>query len=209
MSDLVFAALIHVLLTRDNRSAPFVIIDKRNAHMWLFDARGGSRGNSPVLLGLARGDDTAPGVGDKPLAHIRDDERTTPAGRFVAEPGRNARGDDVFWVDYDAAVSIHRVHAVNRGERRTQRLASRSAADNRISYGCINVPIAFYDGTLLPLVGGQRPVVYLLPETRPLDTLFNPATKAVAQQVPSSRKGTSWWPRFSTASVSSSRLIMW
>ena len=46
-------------------------------------------------------------------------------------------------------------------------------ADNRISYGCINVPARFFDRTLLPLVRSVRPpVVYLLPETRPVATLF-------------------------------------
>ena len=106
MSSDANSALSRVLLTRDNDAAPFIIIDKRNARMWLFDAQGQPRGNTAVLLGLARGDDTVPGIGEKPLARVRVGERTTPAGRFVAEPGRNARGDDVFWVDYDAAVSI-------------------------------------------------------------------------------------------------------
>lgn len=51
-------------------------------------------------------------------------ERTTPAGRFLAEAGRNADGDDIFWVDYDVAVSMHRVRAHVPAERRLQRLAS-------------------------------------------------------------------------------------
>jgi hypothetical protein len=174
------AALARVMLTHDNGVAPFIIIDKRSARLWLFDAQGQARGNTAVLLGLARGDDTVPGIGDKPLARIRTGERTTPAGRFVAEPGRNARGDDIFWIDYDAAVSLHRVHDVNRGEQRLQRLSTPSAADNRISYGCVNVPAAFYDQMLMPLVGGGRLVVYLLPETRPLDTIFDSSANASA-----------------------------
>jgi hypothetical protein len=31
--------------------------------------------------------------------------------------------------------------------------------DNRISYGCINVPAAFYDGVVRPLLAGGRAVV--------------------------------------------------
>ena len=205
MSSDANSALARVRLTRDNGAVPFVIIDKRNARMWLFDAQGQSRGNTPVLLGLARGDDTVPGIGEKPLAQIRVGERTTPAGRFVAEPGRNARGDDIFWVDYEAAVSIHRVHDVNRGEQRIQRLLTPSAADNRISYGCINVPTAFYDQTLLPLIGGQRPVVYLLPETRPLNTIFDSSADAMAARTARpSTKGPSWRPPTNTVSGSSS-----
>src|SRR5262245_8048361 len=172
MSGDASGALARVLQTRDNGAAPFIIIDKRQARLWLFDALGQPRGNSAVLLGLARGDDTVPGIGDKPLSAIKVGERTTPAGRFIAEPGRNARGDDIFWVDYDAAVSLHRVHDVDPRDQRIRRLLTPTVADNRISYGCINVPIEFYDHALLPLIGGAHPVVYLLPETRPMETIF-------------------------------------
>ena len=81
-------------------------------------------------------------------------------------------------VDYDAAVSMHRVRAANAAERRLQRLATPTPADNRISYGCINVPAAFYDGRIRALFAPpRRGVVYLLPETMPLATLFKPATR--------------------------------
>ena len=165
-------ALQHVLQDADNAGAPFIVIDKRRARMWVFDAEGHPRGSTPVLLGFARGDDTVPGIGEKPLAKVRPGERTTPAGRFVGEHGRNLKGDDIIWVDYDAAVSMHRVKDVHRSDKREQRLRSRSIADNRISYGCINIPKAFFDQVLKPVVGGARPVVYLLPETRPVASIF-------------------------------------
>jgi hypothetical protein len=205
LSSAASAALARVMQTSDNHGAPFVIIDKRKAHLWLFDGQGQARGHSPVLLGLARGDHTVPGIGDKPLEKIKPGERTTPAGRFVAEAGRNARGDDIFWIDYDAAVSMHRVHDVDRGENRLQRLATPTAADNRISYGCINVPIAFYDQTLLPVIGRTRPVVYLLPETRPVETLFTPHDKLMAGRTQAGGKSTSWRQPTSAVSGSSSR----
>lgn len=166
-------ALTRVLAANDNAGAPFIVIDKRRARLWLFDPHGRPSGSTPVLLGFARGDDTVPGIGDKPLASVRPGERTTPAGRFVGEHGRNLKGDDIIWVDYEAAVSIHRVHDVHQSDQREQRLRSRSIADNRISYGCINVPKAFYEQVLLPLVGAAAPVVYLLPETRPAASIFN------------------------------------
>lgn len=167
-------ALEHVLALQDNGGKPFVVIDKRKARLWAFDPQGQLAGTTPVLLGLARGDDTVPGVGNKPLSAVRPWERTTPAGRFIAEHGRNAKGEDVLWVDYDAAVSMHRVHNVHAWERRLQRLKTPGLADNRISYGCINLPTAFYNQVLVPLVGSERPVVYLLPETRPVVTIFGP-----------------------------------
>jgi hypothetical protein len=158
--------------SRDNASLPFIVIDKRRATLWLFDAQGRPLGATPVLLGAARGDATVPGIGDRPLAQVLPHERTTPAGRFVAEFGRNSANEDILWVDYDAAVSLHRVRTANAAEKRLARLASPSVADNRISYGCINVPAAFYDRTLLPQLGGVAPVVYILPETRAVSSLF-------------------------------------
>jgi hypothetical protein len=178
-------ALARVVSLRDNAGAPFVVIDKRRARLWVFDRDGVALGSTAVLLGLARGDDTVPGIGDKPLAQIKARERTTPAGRFVAEHGRNAHGEDVVWVDYDAAVSMHRVHNVHAWERRQQRLRTASVADNRISYGCINVPASFFDRVLLPAIRRTRPVVYLLPETRPVASIFHPGV--ASRQVSLSR----------------------
>jgi hypothetical protein len=149
----------------DNRAAPFAVVDKKKARVFVFDAVGRLQGSSPVLLGLARGDDSVPGIGEREMSAIRPEERTTPAGRFETEPGRNTNGEDIVWIDYDAAVSMHRVRAKVKSERRLERLASPSVADNRISYGCINVPAAFYDAYIKPALGARRGVVYVLPET--------------------------------------------
>jgi len=181
-------ALQYVLATGDNADAPFVVIDKRRARMWVFDAQARPSGSSPVLLGYARGDDTVPGIGDKPLAKVKPGERTTPAGRFVGEHGRNINGQDIIWVDYDAAVSMHRVKDVHRSDHREQRLRSRSIADNRISYGCINIPKAFYEQVLLGVVGRAQPVVYLLPETRPVATIFQPKPGASPAGQPGTKR---------------------
>lgn len=167
--------LLHwIAQTADNEGQPFAIIDKRRARLWLFDQQGHRQGDSPVLLGLARGDASVPGIGERPLKDVRPFERTTPAGRFIVHQGRNLQQEDIFWVDYEAAVSLHRVRATNKAERRLERLATPSPADNRISYGCINVPPAFYDGRIRPLFLPAQAVVYLLPETLPLRALFRP-----------------------------------
>jgi hypothetical protein len=156
----------------DNAGLPFVIIDKTDAKMFVFDASGRIRGASPVLLGLARGDDTVPGIGDRELSTIRPEERTTPAGRFVAGRGMSTRGVDVVWVDYDSGVSLHRVITNIPHDHRLERLATPTPTDNRISYGCINVPIAFYNEVVNPSFTGTNGIVYVLPETRPLRQVF-------------------------------------
>lgn len=174
----VDAMLAWVRFTQDADGRPFAVLDKVRATLWLWDGEGRFRGRSPVLLGAAAGDASVPGIGTRPVKDVRPHERTTPAGRFIVEPGLNASGEDILWVDYEAAVSLHRVRATNPAERRLQRLASRTAADNRISYGCINVPRAFYERQLKPLFAPPprraHGVLYVLPETMPAERLFVP-----------------------------------
>lgn len=156
----------------DNQRLPFVILDKRDAKIFVFDASGQLLDASPVLLGAAPGDDSVVGIGQRPIEQVRPEERTTPAGRFVSSPGRNASGEDVVWVDYDAAVSMHRVRPLDPKERRLERLASNDPAQRRISYGCINVPVAFFEQVVQPAMGQGRGVVYVLPETRDVHDVF-------------------------------------
>ncbi len=155
----------------DHGAQPFAVVDKAEALLYVFASTGRLVGASPVLLGLARGDDSVPGIGDKPIAAVRPEERTTPAGRFVAEPGVNLGGEKVIWVDYDAAVSMHSVRANVKSERRLERLESPDPAEHRISYGCINVPAAFFASIAWPSLGDGG-VVYVLPEVHALADVF-------------------------------------
>ncbi|MDF2901504.1 MAG: hypothetical protein K0Q62_1563, partial [Phenylobacterium sp.] len=132
-----------VAATRDNRGLPYMIIDKVSAQVFVFGADGQLRGATPALLGVARGDRSLPGIGDLKLSDIRPEDRTTPAGRFLAAYGPAIGSKDVLWVDYDTAVSLHPVVTSNPKERRLQRLTSPSPDDNRITYGCINVASGF------------------------------------------------------------------
>jgi hypothetical protein len=156
----------------DNRGLPFAIVDKVEARVFVFDAAGRLRGAAPALLGLARGDDAVPGIGDRPLSKIRPDERTTPAGRFEASLDRNLAGKQILWVDYDTSISLHPVVTSNAVENRAKRLATATPADNRISYGCINVPAKFFEAVVFPAFSGTNGIVYVLPETRPANKVF-------------------------------------
>ena len=156
----------------DNRSMPFAIVDKTDAKVFVFDADGRLRGAAAALLGLARGDDAVPGIGERPMSSIRPGERTTPAGRFVAALGRNAHEKEILWVDYDLAVSMHPVITTNPKEHRLHRLNTPTPQDNRISYGCINVPAKFFDKVVRPAFTGTNGIVYVLPETRSAREVF-------------------------------------
>jgi hypothetical protein len=163
-----------VVASGDNAGMPFAIVDKLDARVFVFDATGQLRGAAPALLGLARGDDSAPGIGDRELANIRPEERTTPAGRFVAALDLNLKGQDILWVDYETAISLHTVITGNVKERRQQRLASPTPLDNRITFGCINVPAKFFDTVVSPAFAGTNGIVYVLPDTRLLEEVFAP-----------------------------------
>jgi hypothetical protein len=44
--------------------------------------------------------------------------------------------------------------------------------DKRISYGCINVPTQFWHAVVLPAFRNTKGIVYVLPDSRPLHTVF-------------------------------------
>lgn len=163
-----------ILSVADHGQLPFAVIDKRAAQVYVFDGRGRLRGEAPVLLGLAVGDEDVPGIGSLPLSQITPEMRITPAGRFRVQIGRNLKGEDILWVDYDSALSLHRVATGNPREARQQRLDSPTVDDNRISFGCINVPARFFDEVVRSQFAGTNGTVYILPETRPASDLFGP-----------------------------------
>jgi hypothetical protein len=160
-----------VIASRDNHALPFIVIDKVNARVFVFDRAGFLRGAAAALLGLGRGDDSVPGIGQRKLATITPTERTTPAGRFEASLGHDFE-QDLLWIDYDSSLSLHRVIVGNPKDHRAERLASPSVLDNRISYGCINVPPRFYDDIVAPAFTGTVGIVYILPERKPVRAVF-------------------------------------
>lgn len=161
-----------IVQSANSQGMPFVIIDKKATQLHVFNAGGALTASSPVLLGLAVGDQSIPGIGERKMSEIQPHERTTPAGRFVSEPGKNLGGEDIVWIEYDTAISMHRVRANNASERRLQRLASPTASDNRISYGCVNVPARFYNRYVAPYWSQRAGVIYVLPETQSASSFF-------------------------------------
>lgn len=176
-----------VVHSRNNKQHAFVLVDKKDARVYVFSPDGKLKDSAPALLGSARGDDSFPGIGEKPLPAIQPYEKTTPAGRYVAEMGRNASNEDVVWVDYDAAVSMHRIRPLVAKERRLERLASLTTDDNRISFGCINLPVSFYENVLQPTVQKQGAIVYVLPEVKTAQQVFGAYDVTAAMQQASAR----------------------
>jgi hypothetical protein len=156
----------------DNGGKPYMIIDKVNARVFVFDAQGQLQGAEPALLGMGVGD-VAAGIGALRLAAIRPQDRITPAGRFVASLDRDLKGQEILWVDYDDSLALHRVVKGQPSERRAERLQSATVADNRITYGCINVPVRFYEDVVSRAFRGTSGIVYILPEASSARDLFD------------------------------------
>jgi hypothetical protein len=163
-----------VLAAHDNQRLPYVIIDKANARVFVFDAAGRLQGSDAALLGMARGDGSTGGIGDRALAAIGPAERITPAGRFLAYLDRDAQGREILLIDYDASIALHPVVKGTVAERRAERLTSATPDDNRISFGCINVPLKFFAEVVSPAFARTGGYVYILPEAGSWTTLFAP-----------------------------------
>ena len=161
-----------IIQSGDNGGLPFMVIDKVAAEVFAFAADGKLVASTPALVGATPGDESVPGVGDRELSQIKPEDRTTPAGRFVAKFGIASGNERVLWVDYPTSISLHPVVTRNKKERRMQRLESPSPDDNRITYGCINVPTAFYVKVVRPLFKDTAGIVYILPETKALNEVF-------------------------------------
>lgn len=156
----------------DNQNRPFAIVDKKGARLFVFSADGNLEGASSALLGLGIGDESIPDIAQRDNASLLPEERTTPAGRFASEPGQNLKGEDIVWVDYDARLAIHRLRPDASHDLRARKLASSALQDKRVSLGCVVVPVAFYETVVMPMLGRNRGVVYVLPESRPVQSMF-------------------------------------
>src|SRR5580765_7734354 len=53
-----------VVASHDNGELPFIVVDKVGAQLFVFDSAGQPIGQAPVLIGITKGDDSVPGVGD-------------------------------------------------------------------------------------------------------------------------------------------------
>lgn len=179
VSDTVIELAGWVVASNDNQGYPFAIMDKAAAQILVFNGDGRLRGATPGLFGSAVGDHTAPGIAGLALREIPGKDRTTPAGRFVGGYGPSIDAGRVLWVDYDSAVSMHPTATGVPTERRSERLASPTPDDNRVTHGCINVSPGFYEQIIRPTFerGG---VFYVLPDTASIAEIFPEFAQSLA-----------------------------
>ena len=159
----------------DARGKPIAIVDKKAARLYVFDKRHRLVGSTPVILGETVGDHTVAGVGQRAqIGKVGLHERTTPAGRFESLPGKTLTGEGNVWLDYDAALAIHRLRPGAGHASRLAGLKTDTPEDNRGSWGCVVVPVEFYERVVERQLGRARGVVYVLPEVRSITGVFAP-----------------------------------
>jgi hypothetical protein len=162
----------------DNTRLPFLVIDKPTARVFAFDAAGQFKGDAPVLLGMGLGDVMlAPSA---TMSQMPPNTRITPAGRFVSKLAIDKKGKELLVLNYKAAFSLHPVVKGQPWEHRAERLGSATSEDNRISFGCINVPAAFYSGVIHTAFANTHGIVYILPEKSQPSALFGYAAPATS-----------------------------
>lgn len=155
-----------VLGLADHGHQPFAIVDKQAALLAVYHADGTLAAVSTALLGRDIGDQLVPGVGERAqTGRLLPGDATTPGGRFVSSPGHNRFGEAVVWVDFSAALAIHRLRPGANQPERARGLASVNPRHKRMSAGCVVVSAAFYQAVVEPVLGRSQATVYVLPES--------------------------------------------
>jgi hypothetical protein len=151
--------------SHDNAGLPFIVVDKVNAQVYAFNPSAQLKATAPILLGMGRGDEVLV-PSNAPMSAIPPEKRITPAGRYLSNLVTDSHGKQVLSIDYKDSISLHIVVKGTPAQQRAARLASVTSDDNRISFGCINVPPGFFTEIVSPDFTPARGIVYVLPETR-------------------------------------------
>ena len=166
----------------------FIIADKPNGMMHMFNADGSHFLSDPTLYGKEKGDVLGA------VSSLEGGQKITPAGKFTlkARDSHYAGGKDLVLVeslDATGYIAIHAADVSTPSERRLERLASETIEDNRISYGCINTAHATFINKIAPHVaefdGG---LIFVLPDaTEKTAEIFKPEAKTVEHEAPAEK----------------------
>lgn len=157
---------------RKDEGKPFIIAEKPTGLLYAFDADGKLLAKTPAIYGASVGDMLVPGSEDKTVEETLPNEKVTPAGEFDSEGALAYGAPGVDFVKQSkSTIAIHTVYLGTPSERRMARLQSETGADNRVSYGCINVLPEFAEQVLGVHFNGRSKVV-VLPETEQVEKFF-------------------------------------
>ena len=157
---------------RQGHGKSFVMLDKINGLIYAFDGKGVLLAKAPSLYGASGKDLLSEESASKTMDQMTTADKVTPAGVFGAKGVNNSSyGFTVNFAEYKTgAIAIHIVYLGTPSENRQYRLDSKSPLDNRISYGCINVPAEFM--SVMKAHFSKDSVVIVLPELQSAESFF-------------------------------------
>lgn len=190
MSPLAQQVYENMAATAMKSGKGFIIADKPNATLHIFNSDG-----SYVLSDAALyGKDTGDVLGKSSLAG---GPKITPAGVFhlgIDNEAEYAGGKAIILNEskdeYGAYVAIHAAWLGDKSEHRLERLKSKNVAEHRISFGCINTAHETFLKKILPRIedfnGGM---VFVLPDVQAnTSNLFKAETKTTKTILPSTNE---------------------
>lgn len=190
MSDLAQQVYRNVAPAAQASGKGFMIADKPNGMMHVFYADGTVLAQEPALFGKDTGDK----LGKSSLAG---GPKITPAGKYTLTyvADNEYTGGHVFQLEEtvdkgdNSMIAVHAAWLGDAKEQRAQRLESPSAADNRISYGCVNTSHDLFLNKLMPnsakFNGGM---IFILPDSQELTASMFPAKTTTVERTENNAK---------------------
>jgi hypothetical protein len=156
----------------------FIIADKPNGMIHIFKKDGSLLGQFATLYGKDSGD--LPGA----VSSLEGGKKVTPAGTYTLQPTASdeyAGGVTLKLKETEDATGYIAIHAVWLGdpsEARQFRLRSTTSADNKVTYGCMNIDMQEFVSQIAPNVellnGGM---IFVLPDAKETTLSMFPAQK--------------------------------
>lgn len=165
MSPLAQTVYENMAPTAKKSGKGFIIADKPNGMLHLFNADGSLLAQDAALFGKDTGDKLG-------KSSLLGGPKITPAGPFSLRVGDSeyAGGKSLDLVEsYDptdnSTIAVHAAYLGDPKEDRLGRLKSASAADNKISYGCVNTAHDTFLNTILPNIDNfNGGMMFVLPD---------------------------------------------
>lgn len=162
---------------RAHPNKPIVIVDKQMGLTYMIDANGVLAGKSASLTGKTKGDfRSEEAKKTASVESIAEKDKVTEAGMFEGALKKSEDYGRVITLQEfnNYSVALHQTYLKKPAERRQERLESATPEDNRISFGCINVPNEFMQNVVLKSIpyGMTRFPIVVIPESKSIQAFW-------------------------------------
>lgn len=161
-SNTIFASENDVAELMKTNTAKFIVADKKEGYLYLVDPTTNEILKAPALYGR--------GIGDVLPADDLNVKKSqysniTPSGEFKVTRMYSTKLRQyilVFLEGKTAVMAIHKLYTGNKAQRREERIQSADPNEKRITNGCINIPVDFWDLYLERIPDNTK--LYVLPD---------------------------------------------